>query len=451
MELQYRRLSRALEQLMPRLIDQAVSVFGEEAAVAALHEFVGWPDPAETPDEDTIERLGPLFWPWFLFNWEYEETGDEEDPVLDGAESVTIAELLMDRQNIDPDSLEGKLLEDANRSPYSFLEVVGIRKGRSLQVRDVFTGTKMTVHERLGSLSLKKGDILFGRAVQVDGVGMFVGTSSYVIPPETKPALIDLRRELMHASGKITPEALFVYEAEIRYVYLGMDEGLHTPPPLQNTDGDPLRNAVETEIFADVRRHLKLDRPEQGRGGVRPEKIAERVVQIKKRIAEFGDRRLHDTYTALALNLCDAVAASDALHIHRGRIDIWSAAIVYATAQLNFLFSSKIPEHLTPDELCDWYQVNKNTVSQKSHAIRSTLEIFFGDKRFCAPHIAQIFNLYEDEAGFVYPETTLSPQSDDQPPALKPSRHRTRQDQQKEPPPAKPKKEDDKQLSLFDE
>ena len=69
--LQYRRLSKVLDKLMPRLINYGLSVFGEKGANSAMTEFLGWPDPDDIPDEAAIDRAGMLFWPWFVFNWEY--------------------------------------------------------------------------------------------------------------------------------------------------------------------------------------------------------------------------------------------------------------------------------------------------------------------------------------------------------------------------------------------
>ncbi len=102
---------------------------------------------------------------------------------------------------------------------------------------------------------------------------------------------------------------------------------------------DPERAGIEKAMIADVRRRLKLDRPLRRRGtGLTAEERDQRIAQIKMRNTAFGDKRLHDLYTGLALRLCEMIAASEGLNIHRGRIEIWAAAIVYAIAQLNFLY-----------------------------------------------------------------------------------------------------------------
>jgi hypothetical protein len=200
---------------------------------------------------------------------------------------------------------------------------------------------------------------------------------------------------------------------------------------------------------------LRLDRPlVSGCGNIDPEHLNERIGQVKKLITEFGNQRLHDTYTAFALQLCDTVADDDQFNLHRGRVDIWAAAIVYAIAQLNFLFSSETPNHLTPDELCSWFGVKKSTVSAKAGAIRSELDLFYDDERFCAPHITHMLQFFEDENGWVLPAAVCEKEGDARhaAPELKSPIGVAATAPGKSTQSEKPdKKEDDRQLPLFPE
>ena len=202
--LRYRRLAKSLDKLMPELIDHAHSVFGEAAYGIAMAEFFGWPDPDEFPDEETFERVEMLFWPWFVFNWELDSLYFEENS-LDVPEEATVAELYSESQDIDPQSLPGKLIDAANRTPYSFLEILTVQPGESVRVKDVLTGDELLIQERLGSEMLSKGGILYGRVVQVDSVGMFLGLSAIELPPRMKPQLIELRQKFVTGRQKIKP------------------------------------------------------------------------------------------------------------------------------------------------------------------------------------------------------------------------------------------------------
>ena len=630
--LHYRRLSEVHDKLWPKLADYGADVFGEMAPQVAFAEFLGWPDPEDVPDEEAFDRASHLFWPWYIFNWEYCAL-DDQDGLLEGPEDRTITELYLQKKKIDPESLEGRFLMAANRSPYSFHEIISTDVGHTVTIRDVLTGRKVLVQERLGSESMQKGDIIFGRAVLVDDVGMFLGLSPFKIPPGVKPEVIRLRRHFSSGGGMLSAQDLYEWDLEIRGLYWALDQRLHTMPKMVNTDGDPMefhkliydiesaelavksladlsktesldeildeaekdkngkirrvmfswsregnraspgmsntvlgkieiegkrlivsvnsaerarlirgkieqrmadkarfrldeisdldaamnqhgeedyntpsqeelltahpevqqqieqmlrqhweswvgqpipalgdktpRQAVKTadgresveallldaermyaddpmrattekEFIDDVRRRLKLDKPfVEKRKTVDAKKMADRIDQTKGLLSEFGTERLADIYTEFCLDLCDAIADSEDLNLHLGRLEIWAAAIVCAIARLNFLFSPETPNHLTSDEICSRFGVKNSTVSNKASTILDILDIFHDNKRFCAPHVTRVFEFFEDEDGLIHPAAVSAPE--EEPIALKPAgheykkKHQTRKKSEKKP------------------
>jgi len=465
---------------------------------------------------------------------------------------------------------------------------------------------------------MQKGDLIFGRAVQVGGVGMFLGLSPYIIPPRMKPEVIQLRSEISRSSGMLSMEDLYEWDLDIRELYWDMDRRLHTMPIMVNMDSepmefhklfydidstedavnkladlsctesldeilnnaetdkngqikramfswssksnratkgmsntilgnveiekgrltvsvnsaeraltiraeierrladkarfrldeisdvdamlnqqrqkdagapsqeelmshpevrqqiekmllqhwkswvdqkipllgnksprqavktrdgresveallldaekmsatDPIRSTFEIELIDNVRRRLKLDKPfvkKQKRIDIK--KMAERIDQTKSLLSEFGAERLPDIYTGFCLRLCDTIAETDELNLHRGQVEIWAAAILYAIARLNFLFSPETPNCLTADEICFQFGVKKTTVGRKATMILGTLDIFHDDRRFCTPYITRLFEFVEDEHGFIHPAAALSSREESaiEPIALKPS------------------------------
>ncbi len=236
-ELYYRRLSEAHDRLVERLVAHAERVFGEEAVHVAMHEFLLWPEADDDISEAMLDRAGPLFWPWFVFNWEYAEIDAEVE--LAGPEDRTVAELYAEERGDKLDTLERRLIEGINRKPYSFLEVESVDKGRGMTLRDTLKGVHIRVQERGGSHYVQPGDLLFGRAVDVDGVGMLVGLGQFRIPPGHKPDVIRLRKRLQ-GDTPITDDTLYEWDVEIRQLYFSIDRALHTAPRLCNTDGDAL-------------------------------------------------------------------------------------------------------------------------------------------------------------------------------------------------------------------
>lgn len=236
--LYYQRLSEAHDRLIHRLLPYAVRIFGKECVHVAMDEFLLWPEQDDEIGDDTLDRLGPLFWPWFLFNWEY-DSGDTEER-LTGPEGRTVAELYAEEEGNRLDPLERNLIESINRKPYSFWEVLHVDKGHGMALQDVLQGRRIEVHERSASEVLQPGDLAFGRAVSVDGVGMIMGLGTIVIPPKFKTDLIELRKRLRRGRSAITDETLFEWDIEIREAYFDIECSLHAPPKLCNTDGDPL-------------------------------------------------------------------------------------------------------------------------------------------------------------------------------------------------------------------
>ena len=85
-DLLYRRLGEAHDRLAHSLMRHGFKEFGENALGVALDKFLAWPDTG-IADDDLADHQ-PLFYPWFIFNWEYE--ADPDFPQLDGPEGTTI-------------------------------------------------------------------------------------------------------------------------------------------------------------------------------------------------------------------------------------------------------------------------------------------------------------------------------------------------------------------------
>jgi hypothetical protein len=236
-ELLYRRIGEAHDRLAHRLMRYGYEEFGQNALGVALDEFLGWPEEGLS-DEDLADHQ-PLFYPWFIFNWEY--VADPDLPPLDGPEDTTIAELYAARKGNRLNHLEAQIIEATARQPFSFYEIQEINPGQGHRLKDILRGTVSDVIEKKGSENARPGDILFARVVQIDSIAMLIGSGTVRIPPGMKPDLIRFRQWLLEVDGLITSDTLYDYDLEIRELYLDIFSALMRPPELCNTDGDPLR------------------------------------------------------------------------------------------------------------------------------------------------------------------------------------------------------------------
>jgi hypothetical protein len=109
---------------------------------------------------------------------------------------------------------------------------------------------------------------------------------------------------------------------------------------------------------------------------------------------------------------------------------------------------------LTPDELCNFFGVKKTTTSAKASKIRTTLDIYHDDDRFCAPHITRLFKFFETKDGFILP-ASIYEEGEDEIPALIPrkrnSEEKTGLKVKTKSLPIKKEKHKNGQLSLFDD
>ncbi len=132
-------------------------------------------------------------------------------------------------------------MEQACRSPASFLVVDSATPGRSLDVRDVMTGRRFHVLEQAASQTFQPGDLSYSRVLTLDGVSILLGACPLVIPPEWHLTLLDMR-ERWRPGGFLTRADLDEYVFELLDAYHDIAHAVRHPqlPQLSNTDGDPL-------------------------------------------------------------------------------------------------------------------------------------------------------------------------------------------------------------------
>ena len=237
-EFHYQRLSEAYNRGFDRMAEYAGRLLGPEALDLSMAEYGMAIGGEVIPADEDFHRQMPLFTPWMIFNWPIKPVSSSKK--IKELEGKTIAEMYMQDHGPRMDSLERRVAEASNRVPYRFFEVVQVDPGKCVHLRDVLTGAEHTVQERSGSQYMLSGDLIFGRVTAVDQVKMFIGLAPYVIPPAFKIGLIELRNRLKAGKQEITDADIEVAEVEIRRTYLEIDQHLHHPPTICNTDGDPL-------------------------------------------------------------------------------------------------------------------------------------------------------------------------------------------------------------------
>ena len=111
--------------------------------------------------------------------------------------------------------------------------------------------------------------------------------------------------------------------------------------------------------------------------GVRP--YAEQVVAVTDEVCRG---HLDLEYADLCRALVGKLGRKRPSPLARGDLRIWAAGVVYAVAQLNFLFDPAQSPHATADQLSEWLGVKKTTMGNKGRLIRDTLKLSQFDAEF---------------------------------------------------------------------
>jgi hypothetical protein len=214
----------------------AESKFGDQIKVAWQDfNMTDLPVPFDTyPDEQQI------FMPYFLFQWDPQRPRTGKGASRRGGIVTRWYELEKGKNLSD---LQRLLLEQAT-TPFSFFEVLWSKAGERIGLRDILLGAETEVVERSASRSLQEGDIVYGHIWNLQALSILGCLAPVPIPPRWKADVIRLRRKLRNKVAKqnrdLTKDDLTRNADAIRLTYLTIRDGLHTPPQLANTDGDPL-------------------------------------------------------------------------------------------------------------------------------------------------------------------------------------------------------------------
>ncbi len=243
-EPRWRRVRRALESLAAKLLRFGEERYGSSFFVEAWEDFCV-PEEYEDMPQDTPHMQ--VFMPWLFFHWlPEEEITAVKTTARDG---LTLAQAyLRDRRNrIEPILVE--YLEACCAAPLSFYDVVSVRPGQGVVVRDIFDGTEIDVSERSGSQFLRAGDICFAKVARLSGLSLFEAFAPAAIPPDRREPILRLRKRIERRNKPVTQAILYEWQYDMLAAYWEIIEPILNPQPpqLQNTDGDPL--VMQTLVY----------------------------------------------------------------------------------------------------------------------------------------------------------------------------------------------------------
>jgi hypothetical protein len=252
-----------LNQRLPgELLRFVKSTYGWEIVREAWRDFM----LDEHSEFDPDSRQLPIFMPWFYYEWR----PDPKSEVSGQTTQFPIAAGYLDRKGYFLERLAVSYVTAAMHAGLSFFEVLEVKPGKSIGLRDVLTGDAITVTEKTASKTAQRGDIFLARVVQLDRLAVLDACAPIAFPPLEKAPIIDLRNQILEKHATITAQVAREYLKEILRIYHSTAERLLHPkmPKLANTDGEPLAFCrVTYEIPSpraafDALRHLSLGQTE---------------------------------------------------------------------------------------------------------------------------------------------------------------------------------------------
>lgn len=74
-------------------------------------------------------------------------------------------------------------------------------------------------------------------------------------------------------------------------------------------------------------------------------------------------------------------------NLERGNQNIWVAGIISAIGAINYLFDKEFKPYIPLNEICNYFEVNKSTVANKSINIRKALNIHIFNSRYSIDYV----------------------------------------------------------------
>ena len=111
-------------------------------------------------------------------------------------------------------------------------------------------------------------------------------------------------------------------------------------------------------------------------------KIKAKEKELIELVSEFCDEVLDDEYKQLSIKLVRKMGRKHNAPFQRGKPEIWASAVIYALGQINLLFDKSSKPYSSADEICDFFNTKKSTVSDKARSIRETFNLNYFDDEF---------------------------------------------------------------------
>ena len=230
-EFKKRKWSAVQLGLHDKLLSHIVDYYGKEAIHEAYEQFQLY--RIDTGLDFSTKEM-PVFAPWFYYEW----LPSDDSRIMKNAPNMSPGLSLIDSDSRLSDN-EVRFLAECCRTSFSFFEILGVNLNHSLELKDILTDEIHKILEKKATESVQPGDVMFGKVIQIDGIGSLEACAPIIFKPSLKIEVLDLKKKIQRRNRSITQETLHNFAMEILRLYRSLYEVATNPPQpiLTNTDG----------------------------------------------------------------------------------------------------------------------------------------------------------------------------------------------------------------------
>ena len=101
--------------------------------------------------------------------------------------------------------------------------------------------------------------------------------------------------------------------------------------------------------------------------------IDEKKAKLTEMVEDFCDEYLNEEYKQESLEIIEKMASGKSVYFKRGKLEVWSSAIIYAICQINSLFDESNENHITRKDILTYFNTKQNMVAKKA---RNLIDIY---------------------------------------------------------------------------
>ena len=111
-------------------------------------------------------------------------------------------------------------------------------------------------------------------------------------------------------------------------------------------------------------------------------------------VEDFCDEYLNEEYKQLSLTVIEEMANSKSVYFKRGKLEVWASAVIYAVCQINSLFDEANENHISRNDILNYFNTKQSIVSKKAVNLRNIYNL---DNKLSLNSENESFSDLEDE------------------------------------------------------